>query len=157
MWLFALQKDSSTVEQVHSIVCDAITLLFLVQSLSSVRLFATHGLQHASLPCPSPSLRACSNSCPLSQWCHPTMPSSVMPLSSCPQSFPASGGQSTGTLASASVLPMNIQGWFPLGWTVIRSVSYCEAYLLPLESPLLLDGELALSTISWWAFLQPCP
>ena len=138
--------------------CNAITLLFLVvQLLSPIWLFATHGLQHASLPCPSPSPRACSNSCPLSQWCHPTMPSSVIPFSSCPQSFPASGGQSTRTSASASVLPMNIQGWFPLGWIVVWSVSYCEAYLLPLESPLLLGGELALSTISWWAFLQSCP
>ena len=83
------------------------------------------GLQHARLPCPSPSPRACSNSCPLSWWCHPTISSSVVPFSSCLQSFPVSGsflmsrlftsgGQSIG--ASASVLPMNIQGWFPLGW-----------------------------------------
>ena len=78
------------------------------------------GLQHARLPCPSPSPGACSNSCPLSQWCHPIISSSVTPLSSCPQSFPASGsfpfasgGQSIGASASASVLPMNIQGWFP--------------------------------------------
>ena len=85
-----------------------------------------HGLQHARLPCPSPSPGACSNSYPLSQWCHLTVSSSVVPFSSCLQSFPASGcfqmnqvfasgGQSTG--ASASVLPMNIQDWFPLGWT----------------------------------------
>ena len=83
-----------------------------------------HGLQHPRLPCPSPSPRVCSNSCPFSQWCHPTISSSVAPFSSCPQSFPASkslptsqlftsGGQSIG--ASASVLPMNIQDWFPLG------------------------------------------
>ena len=86
----------------------------------------THGLQHARLPCPSPSPGVCSNSCPLSQWCHPTISSSVIPFSSCLQSFPASGsflmgqvfasgGQSTGD--SASVLPMNSQGWFPLGLT----------------------------------------
>ena len=86
---------------------------------------ATLGLQHARLPCPSPSPRACSNSCPLSQWCHLTISSSFIPFSSCPQSFPASGsflvsglfasgGQSVG--ASASVL-MNIQGWFSLGLT----------------------------------------
>ena len=86
----------------------------------------SHGLQHARLPCPSPSPGVCSNSCPLSQWCHPTISSSVIPFSSCPQSFPASGSflmcqlftssnQSTG--ASASVLSMNIQEWFPLGWT----------------------------------------
>ena len=87
-----------------------------------------HGLQHARLPCPSPSPGACSNSCPLSQWCPPTIPSSVIPFSSCLQSFPASGsfltsqlftssGQSIGASASTSVLPMNIQGWFPLGLT----------------------------------------
>ena len=84
-----------------------------------------HGLQHARLPGPSPSLRACSNSCQLSQWFHPTISSSVIPFS-CLQSFPVSGsfpmsqlfesgGQSIG--ASASVLPVNIQGWFPLGLT----------------------------------------
>ena len=88
-----------------------------------------HGLQHARLPCPSPTPGACSNSCPSSQWCHPTISSSVIPFSSCPQSFPASGsfpvsqlfasgGQSIGVSASASVLPMNIQDWiFPLRWT----------------------------------------
>ena len=84
-----------------------------------------HGLQHARLPCPLPSPRACSNSCPLSQWCHPTISSSVIPFS-CPQSFLASesfpvsqlftsDGQSIG--ASASVLSMNIQDYFPLGLT----------------------------------------
>ena len=87
-----------------------------------------HGLQHDRLPCPSPTPRACSNSCPLSQWCHPTISSFVVSLSSCLQSFPesgsipmsqlfASGGQSIGASASASVLLMNIQDWFPLGWT----------------------------------------
>ena len=87
-----------------------------------------HGLQHTRPPCPSPSPRVYSNSYPLSQWCHPTISSSVVPFSSCLQSFPASGsfpmsqfftsgGQSIGISASASVLPMNIQNWFPLGWT----------------------------------------
>ena len=86
-----------------------------------------HGLQHASLPCPSLSPKLCSDSCPLSQWCHPTISSSVIPFS-CPQSFPtsgsfsmsqffASGGQGMRASALASVLPMNIQDWFPLGWT----------------------------------------
>ena len=81
----------------------------------------THGLWHARHPCPSPTPRACWNSCPLSQWCHPTISSSVILFSSCPQSFPASGsflmnpfftsgGQSIGASASASVLPVNIQG-----------------------------------------------
>ena len=85
-----------------------------------------HGLQHARLPCPSPTSRAYSNSCPSSWWCHPTISCSVVPFSSCLQSFPASGSfpvsqfftsgdQSIGV--SATVLPMNIQDWFPLGWT----------------------------------------
>ena len=85
----------------------------------------SHGLQHPRLPCPSPAPGACSNSCPLSRWCHPTITSSVVPFSSRLQSFPAtgsfqmsqffaSGGQSIGASASASVLPVNIQGWFPL-------------------------------------------
>ena len=85
-----------------------------------------HGLQHVKLPHPSPIPGAYANSCPLSQWCHPTISSSVVPFSSHLQSFPASGsfpvswlfasgGQSIGASASASVLPMNVQGWFPLG------------------------------------------
>ena len=92
-----------------------------------------HGLQHARLLCPSPTPRAYSNSCPLSWWCHPTISSSVVPLSSCLQSLPASGSfpmsqlfasgdQSFGASASASVLPMNIQGWFPLGLTGLISL-----------------------------------
>ena len=100
----------------------------VVQSLSHVRLFVIHGLQHASLPCPSPFPGACSNSCPSSQWCHPTISSSVVPFFSRLQSFPASGsflmsqlfasgGQSIGASASTSVLLMNVQGWFPLGLT----------------------------------------
>ena len=87
-----------------------------------------HGLQHARLPCPSPTPRAYSNSCPLSRQCHSTISSSVVPFSSCLQSFLASdffpmsqfftsGGQSIGVSALASVLPMNIQDWFPLGLT----------------------------------------
>ena len=85
-----------------------------------------HGLQHPRLPCPSLSPEGCSKSCPLSQWCHPTISSSVALFSSCPQSFPASGsfltsqlftssGQSVRASALTSVLQMNIQGWFPLG------------------------------------------
>ena len=87
-----------------------------------------HGLQNTRLPCPSPSPGACSNTYPLSWWCHPTISSSVVPFSSCLQSFPergsflmsglfSSGGQSIGASTSASVLPNNIQGWFPLGLT----------------------------------------
>ena len=92
-----------------------------------------HGLQHARLPWPSPTPGACSNSCPLNWWCHPTILSSVVPFPSCLQSFPASGslpmswlfvlgGQSVGASASASVLPMNIQGWFSLGLTGLNSL-----------------------------------
>ena len=86
-----------------------------------------HGLQHARFPCPSLSLGVCSNSCPLSWWCHPTVSSSDAPFSSCPAlgCFPvsqlfASGGQSIG--ASASVLPVNIQGWVPLRLTGLISL-----------------------------------
>ena len=93
-----------------------------------------HGLQQARLPCPSPTPSACSNSCPTSQRCHPTISSSVVPFSSCLQSSPASGsfpvsqfftsgGQSIGALTSASVPPMNIQDWFPLGLTGLISLS----------------------------------
>ena len=87
-----------------------------------------HESQHARPPCPSPTPRVYSNSCPLSHWCHPAISSSVVPFSSCPQSIPASrsfplsqvfpwGGQSIGVSASASVLPVNTQDWSPLGWT----------------------------------------
>ena len=86
-----------------------------------------HELQHTRPPCPPPTPGVHQNPCPLSRWCHPTIPSSVVPFSSCPQSFPASGsfpmsqlfasgGQSIGVSASASVLPMNTQDW-SLGWT----------------------------------------
>ena len=85
-------------------------------------------LQHARPPCPSPTSRVYPDSYPLSQWCHPAISSSVVPFSSCPQSLPASrsfqmsqffesGGQSIGVSTSTSVLPMNTQDWFPLGWT----------------------------------------
>ena len=95
----------------NSVVCDSLQ---------------PHGLQHTSLPCHSLFPRVCSNWRPLSRWCHPTISSSVTLFSSCPQSFPASGsfpvsqlfisgGQSIRT--SATVLPMNVQGWFLLGWT----------------------------------------
>ena len=106
------EKDWKTVQLSHSVV------------FNSLR---SHGMQHASLPCPSPTPGVHSNSCPLSQWCHPTISSSFMLyscLQSCPASeaFPesqlfASGGQSSGVSASASAFPVNIQDWFPLGWT----------------------------------------
>ena len=93
----------------------------------------SHGLQHARPPCPSPNHGACPNSCPLSQWCYPTISPSVVPFSSCLQSFPASrsfpmiqfftsGGQSNGVSASASVFPVNIQDQFLLGLTGLISL-----------------------------------
>ena len=107
----------------------AASVLFTAASLAPNRMLSRQvlkRLQHARLPCPSWTPRACSNSCPSSWWCHPTISSSVVPLFSCLQSFPASGffpmsqlftsgGQSIG--ASASVLLVNIKDWFPLGLT----------------------------------------
>ena len=109
-----------------------------------------HGLHHVRPPCSSPTPRVYSNSCPLSLWCHPTNSFSVIPFSSCLQSFPASGsfqtnqffasgGQSIEVSASASVLPMNIQDWFPLGWTgwislqsfAITQLCYCSVKAVP--------------------------
>ena len=108
----------------------SVHVLFLVQFSHSVMSSSLQplGWQHARLPCPSPTPKACSNSSPMSLWCHATISSSVVPFSSCPQSFPASGSlpinqffasscQSIGVSASASVLPMNTQDWSPLEWT----------------------------------------
>ena len=103
-------------------------LLFLFSHSVVSDSLQPQGLQHTSLPCPSPSPETCSDSHPLSWWCHPAISFSVVPFSSCPQSIPASGsfpmsqlftwgGQSIGVSASASVLPVNTQDWSPLGWT----------------------------------------
>ena len=107
--------------------------LYIISSVEFSRSVVSHSLpphepQCTRPPCPSPTSGVYTNSCPLSWWCHPTISSSVVPFSSCPQSFPASGSfqmsqlfvsgsQRIGVSASASVLPMNIQDWFPLGWT----------------------------------------
>ena len=107
-------------------VCKCTFLLFC-PSVMSNSLWPC-GLQHSRPPCPSTPPGTCSNSCPSSRWCHPAISSSVVPFSSCLQSFPASGsfpnrqfftsgGQNVRVSASASVLPMNTQDWFPLGWT----------------------------------------
>ena len=104
----------SSVQFSHSVVSDSLR---------------PHEWQHARPPCPSPTPGAFSNWCPSGRWCHPSISSSVVPFSSCLQSFPASGsfqfsqffplgGQSIGASASASVLPMNIQDWFPWDWLV---------------------------------------
>ena len=112
----------------HSVVCDSLR---------------PHGLQHIRLPCSLPSPAACSNSCPLSRWCHPTISSSVVPFSSCLQSFPASGsflisqffassGQIVGASALASVLPMSIQDWFPwrlTGWISLQSKGLSRVFI----------------------------
>ena len=122
MFLFFLHKNFN----ITDLLKYGLLLLFSCSVVSNS--LWPHGLQHARLPGPSPTPGACSNSCPSRCWCHPTILSSVVPLSSCLQSFPASGsfqmsqffasgGQSIGVSASASVLPMNIQDWFPLGWT----------------------------------------
>ena len=120
---------------------NALNLVYMVSSLVLWFSYSVmsdslwpHGLQHARLPFPSPSPGVCSNSCSLSWWCHSTISSSIVPFSSCLQSsasrsFPVSqlftsGGQSIGVSASASVLPMNIQGWFPSGWTDLISLFY---------------------------------
>ena len=126
-WWATVHRVAKTTELLSTIYKNK-TIISSVQLLNCVWLFATHGLQHTRLPCPSLSPGVCSNSCPLSWWCHPTISSSVTLFSSCSQSFPASGsfpmshffpsgGQNIGVSASASVLPMNIQDWFPLGWT----------------------------------------
>jgi len=110
----------------HKYVCSRISVQFSRSVVSdSLR---PHEPQHARPPYPSPTARVYPNPCPLSQWCHPTMSSSVVPFSSCPQSFPesgsfqmsqlfSSGGQSIGVSASTLVLPMNTQDWSSLGWT----------------------------------------
>ena len=129
-----------TLPHVYMCVCTYL----LVQSIRSVMSdsLQPHGLQHTRLPCPSPTPLACSNSCRLSWWCHSIISSSVVPFSSCLQSFPASGafpmsqffasrGQSIGISASASVLPMNIQGRFPLvltGWISLQSKGLSKVF-----------------------------
>ena len=127
-----------------------------------------HGLQHARTPSLSATRRACSNSYPLSQRCHPTISSSVIPFFSCPQSFPASGafplsqvfascGQSTGASASASVLPMNIQEWFPLvsislqsSECVITAYTYLNAYLLHISLSYYPESSSCLGKVRIW-------
>ena len=132
----------------RSLLCSFFpSLLFyfctLLQIFSSVQFSGSvlsdtlwpHGLQHTKPPCPSPTHRVYIDSCPLSWWYHPTISSSVIPFSSCLQSFPtsgsfqmsqffASGGHSIGVSASTSVLPMNTQDWSPFGWTGWISLQY---------------------------------
>ena len=119
-------------KRMYPVYMDGAVCIYMFSNICSIHFSCSvvsdslwsHGLQHSRLPCPSPTLRVYPNSCPLGQWCHPTISSSVISFSSCPQSFPASGsfqmsqffpwgGQSIGVSASASVLPMNTQDWSP--------------------------------------------
>ena len=134
-------KDNSRGKTIHfkvswkltsSVKLSLMHLLLLFSCSAVCNFLRPHWLQHTRPSCPSPTPGAGSNSCPLSWWCHPTISSSVVPFS-CLQSFPAAGsfpgsqlfassGQSIGASPSASVLPMNIQGWFPLGLTGLISL-----------------------------------
>ena len=139
LYLWVIPKH----QLLHPASCIILVLhIFQFSSVQFSRLFMSyslqsHGLQHVRLPCPSPTPGACSDLCALSWWCHPTISSSVIPFSSHLQSFPASGsfpmsqffasgGQSIGVSASASVLPMNIQNWFPWGLTGLISLQSKE-------------------------------
>ena len=121
-------------KSIYMYMCvDVCTYLYIISSVQFSRSVVSDSLwphepQHARPSCPSPTPGIHPNPCSLSRWCHPTISSSVVPFSSCPQSFPASGsfqmsqlfawgGQSIGVSASTSVLPMNTQDWSPLGWT----------------------------------------
>ena len=127
-WTHSLTIQSSACTDTSEYIPKGLKTLLLVfsHSVMSHSLWP-HGLQHSRFPCPSPSPGACSNSCLLSRWCHPNIMPSVIPFSSCLQSFPASGsflisrllassGQTVGASASGSDLLVNIQDWFPLGW-----------------------------------------
>ena len=129
VWLYLLSKYKLQLFHWPMMCHLAISLVQFSCSVVSDSLWP-RGLQHARPPCPSPIPGACSNSCLSSQWCHPTISFSFVPFSSCLQSFPASGsfprsqffasgGQSIGVSVSASVLPMNIQDWLPLGLIII--------------------------------------
>ena len=128
LWLRKLSKRHLSRPLKGRILVCELSQFSSVQLLSHVRLFGPHELQHTRPLCLSPTPRVHPNPCPSSQWCHPTILSSVIPFSSCPQSFPASGsfplsqllasgGQSTGVSASTWVPQMNIQEWSLLGWT----------------------------------------
>ena len=132
-----------------------------------------HELQHSRPPCPSPTPRVHSNSCPLSRWCHPAISSSGVPFSSCPQSLPASesypmsqlfawGGQSIGVSALASVLPMNTQDWSPLRWTgwislLSKGFSRVFSNTTVQKHQLVLDKTAKLTHFVYFCVLQPRP
>ena len=146
MWSDMLGWQLSWIQFIHSVVHDSLQ---------------PHGLQHTRLLCPSPTPGACSISCPLSRWCHPTISSSVIPLSSCLQSFPASGffffspvsefstsgGQVIGASASASVLLKNIQDW----WKVAAVSRMLHQDSWPPEERILIRGQR--QGLTTWSFL----
>ena len=128
IWYMSLWKEYLNIYIYHV----SVQFSSFAQSCPTLR---PHESQHDRSPCPSPTAGVHPNSCPLSRWCHPTISSSVIPFSSCPQTFPASGsfqmsqlfasgGQSIGVSASTSVLPMNTQDWSPSGWTGWLSLQY---------------------------------
>ena len=147
-WKIYLQMDKEKINRHFTEDIHIANKVMKWYQFSSVQLFSCvyylrcHELQHAMPPCPWPTPGAHPNSCPLSQWCHPTISSSVVPFSSCPQSFPASGsfpmsqffasgGQSTGVSASTSVPPMNTQDWSPsgcTGWISLQSKGFSRVF-----------------------------
>ena len=152
----------------HSLFDHSIVNLLFSCSVVSNSLWP-HRLQHTRLCYASPSLKTCSNSCPLSEWYHPNISSSVIPFSSCLQSFPTSGsfpvswffapcGQSIGASASASVLPMDIRGWFPLGLTglilqfkgISRVFSSITVWSINSSALSLLEGPILSSIHDYW-------
>ena len=145
-------KENAAPRDVHWAFAQLQMIILVIQFSRSVvsDSLRPHGMLQARLPCPSPTPGACSNSCPLSQWWHPTISSSILPFSFCLQPFPASrsfpmspfftsGGQNTGVSASASVLPMNIQDWFPLilaGWISLQSKGLSTVFSnTPVQKP----------------------
>ena len=149
---FKLALVFSSVQFSHSVMSDSLQ---------------PHEPQHARPPCPSPTARVYPYPCPLSRWCHPTISSSVVPFSSCPQSFPASGsfqmsqlfasgGQSTGVSASTSVLPMNIQDRSPLGWTGWISLETLKSLLQHHSSKasILWCSAFFIVQLSWFHFIS---
>ena len=130
-----------------------IKVTMCVQLLCHVQLFATCGLQHTSLPCPSLSPMVCSNSCPLGWWCYPINSSSVTPFSSCPQSFSASGSFPVNQLIASSgqsTLPVNIQGWFPLRLTGLISL-LSKGFLRVFSSTKIQKHQFFMLVMAGWA------
>ena len=166
-----MSQCSETDSQVHTLSLASLLVMFSCSVMSDS--LWLHGLQLTRLPCLSLSPRVCSDSCPLSRWCHSTISSSVVPFSSCLTSFPASGsfpvswlfpsgGQSIGVSALASVLPMNNQGWFLLGLTGLISWQAVQGILKSLLQHRSLKGSISSASFLFQFFnsvlwkLQSC-